>query len=163
MEEAKVAGYPLIEDHVWRSIHDEFGKAVGVYVLRLRTEDLTGFQTLHKLLDDDPGGTLYIGTSKDLAGRVGAMRMIVCSKYGLKGYEGQSGHPVGKMITPLLMSRFKPERFWIDVTPFSHETDKYAHYTEETRLLMEYASRYGEFPSFNGMKLKGSVETDSTA
>lgn len=159
-----MAGYPLIEGHVWQSIHDEFGKVAGIYVLRLRTEDLTGFQTLHKLLDDDPGGTLYIGTSKDLAGRVGAMKMIVCSKYGMQGYEGESGHPVGRMITPLLMSRFKPERFWIDVSPFRHETDMNAHYAEETRFLMEYASKFGEFPSFNGMKLKNvaKVEVDST-
>lgn len=160
-----MSGYPLIDGNVWQSIHDEFGKAAGVYVLRLRAEDLTGFQTLHKLLADDPGGTLYIGTSANVAGRVGAMKMIVCSKYGLHGYEGKSGHPVGKMITPLLMSRFKPERFWIDVTPFSDEIDKYAHYAAETRLLMEYASKYGEFPSFNGMKLKGlvGVEADSSS
>jgi hypothetical protein len=155
------SGYPLLEGNVWQSIHDKFGKAAGVYVLRLRTEDLSGFQTLHKLLADDPDGTLYIGTSANLAGRVGAMKMIVCSKYGLHGYEGKSGHPVGRMITTLLMSRFKPEQFWVDVTPFSREPEINAHYAEETRLLMEYASKYGEFPSFNGMKLRGMTEGEA--
>lgn len=74
-----MSGYPLIEGNVWQSIHDEFGKAAGVYVLMLRTEDLTGFQTLHKLLADDPGGTLYVGTSADVAGRVGNMKSMMCS------------------------------------------------------------------------------------
>lgn len=82
---------------------------------------------------------------------------------GLQGYTRVAGHPVGPMITARLMSRFKPERFWVDVIPFSHETDKYAHYAEETGLLMEYASKYGEFSSFNGMKMKGLAGVDSSS
>lgn len=155
-DETEPSGYPLIEGNIRKSIQDEFGKKKpGVYVLRLRTEDLKGFQTMHKLLEDDPDGTLYIGSSADMAVRVDAIKKSFCSKYGILGYRATLGHSVSWMLSPRVMEKFRPERFWVDVIPVVHKRHKFVHLIAEKKLLMDYARQYGEFPFFNGMKLVG--------
>jgi hypothetical protein len=155
--------YPLIGGNTWKSVRDDFGVAAGTYCLRLWNDKLEGFSPIPRLLGTDFEGTLYIGTSGNLANRIGALKKAVSAAYRrleryaadsrLEGYSDPTAHGAGRMISKSLANTFTFERLCVEVHTYPLvEGNAFNHYAEEWRLLSSYAERFGEFPPLNGLK-----------
>ncbi len=156
--------YRLAADGMWEAINTVHGGLFpGIY--RLHVLDEYGeFLPLPRLLDMEPDGIVYIGTSVAVPNRVGSLKKSVAAAYwqvdaqtyARLPYRDAEAHQAGKKIVriPRFVQRFPFERLCVTVERYTSEQEvldvvAYGHTELEARLLLKYEAQYGEKPALN--------------
>ena len=129
-------GLTLMADDLWTVMSDRLGKMGGAYVLR--GVDADGMPvSIPRVLRVDPAGTLYIGKSSDLKGRVIHLKQCL---------NGQAnGHQVAKRLDSHkgLSDVFPAHRLTVDLHGVADPREA------ERELLGHYFRVFGESPPLN--------------
>lgn len=143
--------YPILPDSLRFPGLKPWGEAIdrtaaGVYIVIALDPETSDERRrmLPRLLASDPTGTLYIGATGNLAGRLGE----VCR--AIRSDQKGGGHGLQKLKESPWREIFPPEFLAICWFPTADKDS--AHKLEATLAICRYSLKFGERPPFDGFK-----------
>src|SRR5689334_3888302 len=123
--------YLVADDGIWSALDSLHKPFPGIY--RLHVLDEQGFLPLSRLLDVDPDGVIYIGTSVSVPGRVASLKKSISAAYKKVDpqtyahlpYIDEGTHQTGKKIVriPRFVERFRFDRLCVTVERYTGDDE----------------------------------------